>query len=112
VGVVGEGGFMGISVEIEIVPEQCYTCGAWFGLEKHFRAERISDGKAFYCPSGHEQNFIETEADRLKRDLAEKQKSMEYWREKFWDRAPHIDHLNRQINSLKGAITKMKRGKS
>jgi DNA-binding XRE family transcriptional regulator len=45
-------------------------CGQIFAMSKEFYDARQRDGATWYCPSGHPRVFRETEAQRLKAELA------------------------------------------
>jgi hypothetical protein len=47
----------------------CGECGVTFAVPATLRAERISDGRTFYCPNGHPRVFRETTETRLRREL-------------------------------------------
>jgi hypothetical protein len=44
----------------------CCACGMVFAMPESLIARRKSDGKSFYCPSGHVQAFVQSEAQRLR----------------------------------------------
>ena len=54
----------------EIAAVRCCVCGVCFGLSSYCLAKRREDKKQFYCPNGHSQSFLESDAERLTRDLA------------------------------------------
>lgn len=47
----------------------CGTCGIIFSVPDGWLAERRADKTAFWCPNGHQRAFVESPADRLRRDL-------------------------------------------
>lgn len=52
---------------VQLAVEQCYACGVAFGMAADFQANRLSDGKNFYCPNGHCQHYTgKTDAQKLK----------------------------------------------
>ena len=53
---------------------QCYFCGVDFSSP--IIVQRKADGRIFYCPNGHGQSYTETEATRLKRELATAQQRL------------------------------------
>ncbi len=48
----------------------CPTCGVQFGVPQHLLNSLQQSKAAFFCPGGHSQSYRESEADRLKRELA------------------------------------------
>lgn len=58
--------------------ETCIDCGIHFGVPSDWKNQRLKDRNTFYCPNGHNMHYTgESEADRLRRELAEKQKQLE-----------------------------------
>lgn len=49
------------------------ACGVVFAIGDLFRARRNSDGRNFYCPNGHTMSYGESDADRLRQQLANTQ---------------------------------------
>lgn len=92
-------------VTVTLESETCCKCGIVFGIESRHRAElrRKTTKASFFCPNGHEQHYVgETEADRLRRELA--------WAERQRDNARA--ELRMTANSLrvvKGHKTRLKK---
>ncbi len=52
----------------------CCECGIEYAGPSYFFTKRRENHASFYCPNGHAQHFpAETEAERLKRQLADEQ---------------------------------------
>lgn len=63
-----------VIIEIELVPEECYSCGMVFGLPTAWKARRREDHQTFYCPAGHAQCYTGVgEADKLRKQLKDQQ---------------------------------------
>ena len=59
---------------VELVTEECCSCGTIFGLTDFFMKEARKDHRWFYCPNGHRQHYTsETEAEKNARLLREEQ---------------------------------------
>lgn len=69
-----------LNLDLNFEREECYTCGVVFWMPSQFQENRRKDKKNFFCPSGHHQAYIESEADRLRKEL-EKQKKRTEWAE-------------------------------
>lgn len=57
----------------------CGQCGMDFAVPVHWlnaRRNEKENGGAFYCPNGHNRAFTESELDRVKRQLAEKERAL------------------------------------
>lgn len=98
-----------------IVIEHCCRCGIAFGMPAEFDSARRRDGGQFYCPSGHVQCYLETEATQLKRQLAVKQTEIERKQAEIDRKAATIQRLSdesataeRRLSAARGQITKIK----
>lgn len=58
---------------------ECGECGINFWVPDHFDDQRREDkrGWYWYCPNGHYRVYKESEADRLRKQLADKQRELE-----------------------------------
>lgn len=94
------------------VSVRCWKCDIVYGMPETFQASRQRDGEGFFCPSGHEAAYKETEADKLRRE-----------RDKLTQRlAQKDDEIARQRNmrataerqaaAARGQITKIKKRSS
>jgi len=81
--------------------ETCYRCGIVFAMPAYFRKTRRDDKASFYCPNGHAQGYVESEADRLRRQLEAERSSKE------WERA-RANNLEKRLSAQKGQMTKLK----
>lgn len=97
----------------QFVTIDCYKCGVVFavpsGLEQQWRRSRDS----FYCPHGHSQAYVESEVDRVKREMQKQidaakaateaaKKDAEWWRVRDSEKA-------RKLVAAKGQVTKLKK---
>lgn len=91
-----------VSVEFVPVGACCHEgCGIQFALTLDLKNKRLQDGKGFYCPNGHLQFYQDNENARLKKQLEQKQKDVE------WIRAQR-DRAERQTSAARGLVTKIK----
>lgn len=82
----------------------CVTCGVEIVLPKGFyeTALKKKDLMNFYCCNGHSQHFTgETEADKLRRQLAQKDAELAA-------KANQLKLADRQVAAARGAVTKIK----
>lgn len=57
----------------------CCNCNTAFCMEVGLYRMRLEDRNSFWCPNGHSQHFTgEREVDRLKRQLEQKQREVEW----------------------------------
>ena len=59
-----------ITVSLDLVPLNCYSCGVWFAIPADLQRSRTRNGKSFWCPNGHAQVFRGGEVEQLKERLA------------------------------------------
>lgn len=59
-----------IQTAIQYYVISCYKCGIRFAVENELDSNWRRDKTQFFCPMGHPQSYTESEADRLKRELA------------------------------------------
>lgn len=63
---------MGLSIQEELEWMSCCACGVAFAAPAALWKSRRETKKEFFCPNGHNQSFVETTADRLQRELAQR----------------------------------------
>jgi hypothetical protein len=47
--------------------ETCCECGIIFQIPEDFSEDRQADGKTFYCPNGHGQNYIDCDDEKIEK---------------------------------------------
>lgn len=99
---------MATTVEVILMPEVCIQCGTVFGIERSFHAELKRQPQTFYCPNGHGQAYIEGEADRLKKQLAQEAKTRERLETSLANARADRDHNERRRAAAQGQLTKTK----
>ena len=95
---------------VQLVTEQCCKCGVHFGLEKGHREGLLKDGskRGFFCPNGHQQFYMEGEADKLRRERDRLQQQLAQKDEINWQREQRKG-AERQVAAAKGQITRLKK---
>lgn len=78
-------------------------------VPEEFDNQRRKDGVDFSCPSGHKNHYIKTEADRLREKLTEMERRFAASESSYEQALSRIEVLNRQISSLRGVITKLRK---
>jgi hypothetical protein len=53
----------------EFLVEHCCSCGVSFAITEDLHIRRRCDGGVFWCPNGHQQQFTESEIERLRKLL-------------------------------------------
>jgi hypothetical protein len=80
----------------------CCACGLVFVVPTTWEKARRSDGKGFNCPNGHSLTFGETEVDRLRKQLSEKERSLSWALER-------ASSTERRLTAAKGETTKLRK---
>lgn len=117
---------LSLTVEQELVTEQCCSCGVIFAMPKEFeqqcrRQPGVGTGKPFFCPAGHQQWYTgATEATKLREQLDEERRKrqsaeqqIEYEAQIRRQETERADRERRRANGYKGHATRItKRAKS
>lgn len=85
-----------------LVLEECISCGVQFGVTVEFDRSRRSDKQRFYCPNGHGQAYVESDADRLRKQL-------EAARARAAATADQLEAERRAHAATKGQLTKTRK---
>ncbi len=86
---------------------ECANCGVPFGVTKDYEDRRRADHKGFFCPSGHSNVFNhETEAERLKREVAQLQTNLEHKEARISSQREQMAALERSRSALRGVHTR------
>ena len=87
----------------------CANCGVPFAVTEDFEERRRKDGKGFYCPNGHSNVFGETEADKVRKELAQAQERLAA--EKGWSQhlTESLHSEQRSHSATKGQLTKTRK---
>lgn len=86
----------------EIVTEQCWVCGVWFGMARTFVKQRDADGLTFYCPNGDKIRYAAAELTALKAELDQARADAAFKRNE-------IARLERSRSAVKGQLTKARK---
>lgn len=90
----------------------CCNCGITFLVPSHFERSRRESRASWYCPNGHELQFTESEADRLRRSLEHVERQRDHAREQQAREQERAAGLERSRNAYKGQLTRLKKGLS
>lgn len=87
----------------------CVDCGMQFAAPAGYETERRKDGRPFYCPNGHSMSFKETEADRLRKQLAARDREIEFQKNQRRYADDERQRVQRQLIAAKGQATKLRK---
>lgn len=74
----------------DLVVETCYKCAVKFGMPRRMEEDRRESKDPFWCPNGHQQAYVESTADKLRRERDSLKQQMAR-------REEEILALNRQV---------------
>ncbi len=97
-----DGSAIRIATTLAFETIDCYKCGVTFAVDATLRQNWKRDKTQFFCPNGHGQSYTESEADKLKRELAEAKRDAEWQK----SRAATLDA---QLQKERAATAKLKR---
>lgn len=82
----------------------CYKCGITFAMPQYFKTKRQEDTENFWCPNGHPQAFIKSEAQKLREQLEAEKRNSEWWRSVAKNRDSQIKGVNIQLGKVKAKL--------
>ncbi len=89
--------------------EACCVCGVKFAIPQEMQNRLRLTHDFFYCPNGHSQHYTgETEAERLKKQLAQEQHRREQIETARTDLMKQRDGLERRLRSQRGTSTRIR----
>lgn len=89
---------------------QCANCGMTFGITTDFEGRRRDDHESFYCPKGHSQSYRqESEAERLKRQLAETERQRVQWMDRAREKGEEAKRADASRRVVKGHLTRIRK---
>ncbi len=98
---------MSTTILLELVKVECCNCGCVYGLTETMERRMRDSHALFYCPNGHSQYFPgETEAEKLKRQVAQLQTSIEHKDANISSLREQRSALERSRAALKGVHTR------
>lgn len=86
----------------------CGECGIEFAVPDNWLTKRKEDKRTFYCPNGHARAFIESEAERLRRELTRQKQITEQVEARARNLAAERDRQQRSARAMRGQVTKIK----
>ncbi|HMF29536.1 MAG TPA: hypothetical protein VKE42_12225 [Candidatus Cybelea sp.] len=96
------GNNLAIQTTTRFVTIDCYKCGIVFAVASELHSNWQRDKTQFFCPNGHGQSYCESEADRLRKQLADVQRDRDWQRQR-------ADSLNKQLTTAKQTHKRLRR---
>lgn len=108
-GVLNAGAQFAAATEFVVV--ECCNCRMLFAMTVEFNRDRLQrrrNDNTFYCPRGHAQHYTgESEAARLKRELAERTQQRDWARQSRERAEEEARHANARARGYKGHAAKL-----
>ena len=79
----------------------CYACGIEWAAPAYFVLQRRQDGKDFWCPNGHRQQYTESAVDRLTRER-------DRLAQRIAERDDEIVDLKKRVSAERGQVTRLR----
>jgi hypothetical protein len=106
-----------IHTSLDLVTEDCLTCGMVFAFPGSVRDELIKTKGTFYCPFGHKMNFTgPTEAQKERKARLAAERALEEEKARLVRERARVDQLQataatlrRSRSALKGEVTKARK---
>lgn len=86
----------------------CPNCGVRYGLESAFDDRKSREGGSWYCPNGHSIVYSETEVDKLRKQLEEKERCLSIVRDSRDQAYARSRHVERSLITTRGHYTRIK----
>lgn len=92
-----------------IEPTSCGVCGVHFGMQADMLRKCRDTGAEFYCPNGHRLVFRQTEAEKLRDQLAAAKGREDQLRARVTSLDGEVEHQRKRVQGYQGALTKVKK---
>lgn len=93
---------------IVIESTSCAECGCVFGIASDQIQSLRQTGRTFYCPNGHRLSFRESEADRLRKQLAQTTQQLDETATRLTREREAREAQERKTSAARGQVTKLK----
>jgi hypothetical protein len=91
------------TVAVELVNVTCW-CGIPLAVPSALYAQAQRSGQQIYCPVGHTFAYINTETDRLKRVIAEKDRLLSLRTREKWEAQNALVRAERKIRRVERGL--------
>lgn len=99
-------GVMDITVSLTAL--DCGACSVVFAMPDRFDKERREDGKAFYCPNGHQLTY-NGEITQLREKLRSAERDRDWFKTAEKEQRQAKEMTEASLRATKGVVTKMRK---
>lgn len=92
-----------------LVTITCYKCGITFAVPQYFKTKRQEDTKTFWCPNGHNQAYVRSEAQKLREQLEAERRNVEWYKNAAKAKDTQIKGMNIQMGKVKAKLHRTER---
>lgn len=96
------------AVPVTLWVSDCPVCAVVFAMPKAMEKDRRENGQSFFCPNGHSLSFRETEADRLRKQLASVDADRKYAWQVYQEADADRKRTAASLRVTKGHLTRLK----
>lgn len=97
-----------MSDEGDLLAIRCGECGCLFGLSRFLYNARREDKKTFYCSNGHPRAYVESEADRLRRERDRLAQRIAERDDEIARQRTLREETERRLSATRGVVTRIK----
>lgn len=90
------------------VSEVCCNCGIVFAVDQAVNRRWHEKGQSFYCPNGHSQHYIETDVQKLQKELARERQNKEFYQRNAASEREARERTERRLSAANGAKTRLR----
>jgi hypothetical protein len=99
----------------DLVEATCFKCGVVFAMPRGLWNTCRRDKQTFFCPNGHGQAYVKSEAEELRAKLLKQEQATaaaraDAERERRWrqEEAEERAHVERRLAAQRGVTTRLK----
>lgn len=98
-----------MDISVSLTAHDCAWCGVVFAIPDRMTKERREDGQTFYCPNGHSLSYHESDTTKLRRQLADAKRDVDWFRDAEQREREQRQIAERSLTATKGVVTKMRK---
>lgn len=95
--------------EQELEATSCCVCGIQFGVPPYFIANARRKAGTIYCPNGHVLGWSKSEADKLREQLEQEKRNVEWYKNIAKSKDSQIKGANIQLGKVKAKLHRTER---